>query len=237
VDGQPETRVGTKVDPRSQEVEIDGRILRPDQLTRSYYLLNKPSGVVCTNELRENRPRAVDLVTDTKKGRIYTVGRLDEDSKGLILLTSDGDFAQRVAHPRYGVSKTYVVKVRGRIDDAAVQRIREGVHLSEGRTTGARILVLKRTNVYSTLSVTLREGMNREIRRAFARVGSKVVDLKRTRIGPLTERGLRIGRWRALSGEEVEALLEEADEAQASQRRGAREKTRSKPATGRGKRT
>lgn len=237
VDGEPEIRVGTKIDTSSQTVEVDGRILRPDGLARRYYLLNKPSGVVCTNARNETRPRAVDLITDPAKGRIYTVGRLDEDSKGLILLTTDGEFAQRVSHPRFGVSKTYVVKVQGRIDDAALQRVREGVHLSEGRTSGARVVVLKRMHTYSTLAVTLREGMNREIRRAFARVGAKVVDLKRTRIGMLTDRGLRVGRWRALSREEVEALLNDADEVRASERRDTPKPARRSTGAARGKRT
>ena len=216
IDGEPVTELGTRVDPERQEVEVGGVILRaPGE--RRYYLLNKPAGVVCTNDRRETRPRAVDLVVDRYKGRIYTVGRLDEESKGLILLTSDGDFAQRVAHPRFGVPKTYRVKVRGRIDDESIQKVRAGVHLAEGRTSGARILVRRRTREYSTLDVTLREGMNRELRRAFARVGYKVVDLKRTRIGPLSDRGLGVGRWRPLSREEVEALLTAGSRADAEE--------------------
>lgn len=207
VDGEPVVELGIKIDPTVQEVEVGGRVLRAEGNARQYYLLNKPQGVVCTNERRETRPRAIDLVTDRDKGRIYTVGRLDEDSTGLIILTNDGEFAQRIAHPRYGVPKSYKVKLEGKITDAAVQKVREGVHLSEGRTGGARILIQRRTPKYSHLSVTLREGMNREIRRAFARVGFKVVALERTDIGPLNNRGLRVGRWRALSREEVEGLL------------------------------
>jgi len=207
VDGAPVTRLGTKILPHEQRVEIDGFILRPENAKRRYYLLNKPAGVLCTNERRETRPRAIDLITAREKGRIYTVGRLDEESKGLILLTNDGEFAQRVAHPRYGVPKTYSVKVRGHIAEEAVQKIREGVHLSEGRTGGARIIVRRRGREYSALDVTLLEGMNREVRRVFARVGHKVIDLKRISIGALTVRGLRIGSWRALTRAEVESLL------------------------------
>jgi 23S rRNA pseudouridine2605 synthase len=206
VDGELTTELGTKIDPEKQSVEIDGYVLKPGGMRRRYYLLNKPAGVVCTNEPRETRPRAVDLITDARKGRIYTVGRLDEESKGLILLTNDGDFANRIMHPRYGVEKTYVVRVAGKIDDAALQKIRDGVHLAEGRTAGARVLVDKRLRDQSTLTLTLREGMNREIRRAFAAVGFKVLDLRRTRIGPLSERGMKIGRWRELTNEEGEAL-------------------------------
>jgi 23S rRNA pseudouridine2605 synthase len=210
VDGEPVTQLGTKVDPRVQRVEVDGMLLREGG-ERRYYLLNKPAGVVCTNERRETRPRAIDLITDKNKGRIYTVGRLDEESKGLILITSDGEFAQRIAHPRHGVTKTYRVRLQGKIPDEAVQKLREGVYLSEGKTGGARILVQRRTPKSSTLVVTIKEGKNREVRRVFARVGFNVIDLVRTDIGPLTHRGLRPGKWRALSREEVEALLAASD--------------------------
>jgi 23S rRNA pseudouridine2605 synthase len=149
----------------------------------------------------------VDLITDPWKGRIYTIGRLDEESRGLILLTNDGEFAHRIMHPRHGVLKTYRVKVAGRIDDEALTKIREGVRLSEGRTSGARIVVESRRNDSSQLEVTIQEGMNREIRRAFAKVGYKVVDLERVRIGSLTSRGVKTGRWRELVRAEIDALL------------------------------
>jgi len=211
VDGEPATELGLRVDPARQRIEIDGFVLKPRGSRRRYYLLNKPAGVVCTSEPRETRPRAIDLVTDPEKGRIYTVGRLDEASQGLILLTNDGLFADRIMHPRYGVQKTYLVRVRGEIDDRALQKVREGVHLSEGRTSGARILVEKRGRGHSVLTVTIREGMNREIRRTFARVGYKVLDLRRIRIGPITDRGLKTGRWRELERREVEALVSGGD--------------------------
>ena len=124
-------------------------------------------------------------------------------------MTSDGEFADRIAHPRFGVEKRYLVKVPGRITDEAVMKIREGVHLAEGRTAGARVLVQRRTANGSTLEVTIQEGKNREVRRVFARVGYKVLSLTRTSIGPLSIRGLKEGRWRALSREEVEGLLME----------------------------
>ena len=216
IDGEPVVALGTKVDPSNQTVEVDGVLLKPEGLERCYYLLNKPPGVVCTNEKRETRPRAMDLITDPKKGRIYTVGRLDEDSLGLILLTNDGEFAQRVAHPRFGIPKTYRVRVQGKIEDETLQKVRDGVHLSEGRTAGARIIVKRRTVSQSQLEVTIREGKNREVRRVFARVGHKVTSLVRTRIGPLDDRGLKVGRWRALSRAEVESMLEMSTESWAA---------------------
>ena len=209
VDGEPVTQLGTRIDPSSQRVEVGGDVLKPDRLRLRYFLLNKPPGVVCTNERRESRPRAIDLISDPKAGRIYTVGRLDEDSSGLILLTNDGEWANRIMHPRYQIEKSYRVKVRGKIDDEALEKVRSGVHLSEGKTGGARVLIKKRDTDYSHLIVNLTEGMNREIRRAFARIGFKVVDLERVRIGPLTLAGIkRPGRWRELTMKEAQAVLD-----------------------------
>lgn len=208
VDGELVTELGTKIDPLEQLVEVDGEPLREERGgTKRYYLLNKPAGVVCTNDEREQRARAIDLISDRYKGRIYTVGRLDEASKGLIILTNDGDFANRVMHPRYGVSKTYMVKLKGRIGDNDLQRVRDGVYLAEGKAAGARVVVRKRTRDSSLLLVTLYEGMNREIRRMFASVGFTVTDLRRARIGPITDRGLKEGHWRYLERDEIEALL------------------------------
>jgi 23S rRNA pseudouridine2605 synthase len=206
VDGEVVRELGLRIDPSRQEVEVDGRIFKPEGTRKRYYLLNKPRGVVCTNEEREIRPRAVDLITDARKGRVFTVGRLDEESEGLILITNDGDFAQRVQHPRYGVEKTYEVDVFGKVEDESLRKIREGVHLAEGRTSGARVLVKSRRAELSRLTVTLGEGMNREIRRVFARIGHKVLRLRRVRIGPLGDRGLKPGRWRELTREEIVVL-------------------------------
>ncbi|MFT5284374.1 MAG: 23S rRNA pseudouridine2605 synthase [Planctomycetota bacterium] len=211
IDGEIITQLGTIVDPEAQRVEIDGCILKPDKVNRRYYLLNKPAGVVCTNERRESKLRAIDMVTDRNKGRIYTVGRLDEDTVGLVILTSDGDFANLVMHPRYGVSKTYMVKIIGQIDDESLMKIRGGIFLSDGKTAGARVLVKKRSARQSTLLVTLHEGKNREVRRIFARFGWKVSALKRIRIGELTDRGLKVGHWRALKSSEVKILRELAE--------------------------
>lgn len=235
VDGEVVRELGVRVDPTVQEVEVDGQVFRAQGARRRYYLLNKPRGVVCTNEERETRPRAVDLITDPRKGRIFTVGRLDEESEGLILITNDGDFAQRVMHPRYGVEKTYEVEVFGRIEDEAIDRVRGGVHLSEGRTAGARVLVKSRKHDSSRLSVSIREGMNREIRRSFARVGHKVLHLRRVRIGPISDRGLKPGRWRELEPAEVRELLSGGAPAPAGRPRRSGDRPPRKPRTHSGK--
>jgi len=212
VDEQVVTELGLKIDPANQRIEIDGVVLKPERTRLRYYLLHKPRGVVCTNERREARLRAIDLITDPDKGRIYTVGRLDEDSQGLILLTNDGEFANRVAHPRYGVKKTYSVKLRGRVEPDAIEKVRKGIWLAEGRTAPAFVKVLKRTSEWSLVTITLNEGKNREVRRVFAAVGYNVLQLRRTHIGTLSDRSLKEGRWRPLLREELRELLEQSRE-------------------------
>jgi 23S rRNA pseudouridine2605 synthase len=218
IDGEMCTELGRRVDPDEHKVEVDGVVLKRGGAPKRYYLLNKPSGVICTNERREARTRAIDLITDRDKGRIYTVGRLDEDTEGLILLTSDGDFAHHIMHPRFEVPKTYLVKLKGRIADEDLQKVREGVYLADGKTGGARVLVRRRSPVDSILWVTISEGKNREVRRVFARLGHAVVQLRRIRIGSLTDRGLKTGRWRVLTRGEVREMLELADSGEATLR-------------------
>jgi 23S rRNA pseudouridine2605 synthase len=204
VDGRVVRELGTKVDPSVAVIEVDGRTLpRPPRVV---YALNKPPGVVCTSAPEESRPRAIDLVHDPSGARLFPVGRLDADSEGLILLTNDGDLANRIAHPRYGMAKTYFVEVRGRVDAPALEKIRRGVWLAEGRTSGARVFVRKKLANGTVLLVTIREGMTREIRRAFAKVGFSVVRLKRVAVGPISVRGLRTGSYRRLDRDEVDAL-------------------------------
>jgi 23S rRNA pseudouridine2605 synthase len=208
VDGKVVTALGTRVDPARQRIEVDGIVLQPMGERPRYYLLNKPRGVVCTNDPREGRPRAIDLVTDRHKGRIYTVGRLDEETEGLVILTNDGEFANRISHPRYGVQKTYWVDVRGRVDEETVRKMQQGVRLAEGLAGFERVRVQKKGEERSILLVTLGEGKNREVRRVLAQLGLPVRHLRRVEIGPLRDRKLKSGQWRVLTKSEVGALLE-----------------------------
>ena len=207
IDGKLATELGQRVDPARQKVEVDGVVLRSTGERLAYYLLNKPKGVVCTNDPREARPRAVDLITDKKKVRIYTVGRLDEDTEGLVILTNDGEFANRVSHPRYGLKKTYWVDVRGRVDDASIDQMRNGVRLSDGWCAFERVQVVKRHGERSILRVTLSEGKNREVGRVLAALDLPVRNLRRIEIGPLQDRRLKLGQWRTLTRSEVGELL------------------------------
>jgi len=207
IDGKIVTELGRRVDPAKEKVEVDGVVLRPTGERLAYYLLNKPAGVVCTNDPREARPRAVDLITDKRKGRIYTVGRLDGDTEGLVILTNDGEFANRISHPRYGVKKTYWVDVRGRVDDASIDQMRKGVRLSDGWCAFEKVQVVKRHGERSILLVTLAEGKNREVRRVLAALDLPVKNLRRIQIGPLEDRRLKVGHWRVLTRGEVGELL------------------------------
>ena len=207
VDDEIVTELGTRIDPETQRVEVDGVVLRPAGERKRYYLLNKPAGVLCTNDPRENRTRAIDMITDRNKGRIYTVGRLDEETVGLVLLTNDGDFANRIGHPRYGVQKVYKVVVSGRVDENTLRKLRSGVRLSDFRSDFESVWLKKRSEYRSTLLVTLQGGRNREIRRVFAKLGFPVRELRRVQVGSLNDRGLRVGFWRPLTHAEVREML------------------------------
>ena len=204
LNGKVVDELGTRVDPGTDEVAYDGEKITLEAPV--YVLFNKPKDVVCTNARNEVRKRAVDFLAGVR-GRIYTVGRLDAESEGLILLTNDGDFAQAVAHPRHGVPKTYAVLVRGRVAPESLKKARGGVWLAEGRTGGGDMRIERMSRDRTYLKVTLREGKNREIRRVFSRLGHNVISLKRTRIGALSLHGLRAGGHRFLRPEEVRALL------------------------------
>jgi len=195
----------------AETIRLDGRPVKRPRATarKTYFILNKPRGVVCTSSDPEGRRRAVDLVPPAA-GRVYCVGRLDIDSTGMLILTNDGDLTEKLTHPRYGVPKTYVAEVDGRVESPAIEKLKGGLYLDGSRTQRSRIKVLRRGPKQTLLEITLREGRNREIRRLLARVGHKVRRLKRTAIGPITVRGLKVGNFRALTSAEVNRLRKAA---------------------------
>jgi len=203
VDRQVVNRLGTRVDPARQEIRVDGVRLRPSRLV--YYVLNKPRHVVSTNADPSGRPRVIDLLPPGKE-RLFPVGRLDISSEGLILVTNDGDLANRLTHPRYGVEKTYVVEVAGQLDRDGLAALRKGAYLAEGfaRPTSASIRGVRTQS--TILEIVLAEGRNREIRRLLARLGHKVMRLKRIAIGPVRLGELAKGDYRPLSRDEVRKL-------------------------------
>jgi pseudouridine synthase len=187
---------------KSNRVAVDGRpvSLEPQE----YHLLNKPRGVVATAHDPQGRRKVTDLVRS--RGRLYPVGRLDIDTSGLILLTNDGELANRLMHPRYEVEKTYTARVRGKVEGRALQRLRSGVELDDGRTRPARVTVLEGDAKTTTIELVIREGRNRQVRRMCEAVGHPVFELTRTAYGPLHLGGLPVGRSRELEPGELSEL-------------------------------
>lgn len=202
VDGATITTLGTKVDPQRQKITVDGQPIRVRR--HVYYVLNKPPGVLSTSHDESGRLRAIDLI-DSRE-RVYTVGRLDKSSEGLIVITNDGDLANQLTHPRYGVEKTYLVRVVGQPTQEHLQRLRAGIHLAEAFAKVAEVRVKKQMQNCTDLEIILREGKNREIRRVMASLGHKVVSLKRIAIGPIRLGEMPRGTYRELTREEIMAL-------------------------------
>lgn len=200
VDGETVLDPARDVDERSR-VSVDGRALSGPE-PRVTYALHKPVGVVSTARDTHGRKTVLDLVPDAG-ARLYPVGRLDADTSGLILLSNDGELANRLTHPRFEVAKTYYARVGGAaISDAALQRLRAGVELDDGITAPAHA---RRLGAHE-LELTIHEGRNRQVRRMCDAVGHPVRELRRERFGPLALDGLRPGEHRRLSGRELESL-------------------------------
>jgi 23S rRNA pseudouridine2605 synthase len=191
--------LGRRVDAKSERVEVDGIPVSADP-DLVYYLLNKPAGVVTTASDTHGRPTVVALVPDTP--RVFSVGRLDADTEGLLLMTNDGDLAHRLTHPSFGIEKEYLAEVEGEPSAADVRRLARGVELDDGMTAPAKVSLLGPR----TLRITLHEGRNRQVRRMCEAVGHPVRRLVRTRLGPLLDRRLRPGEWRTLTAAEIKGL-------------------------------
>ncbi|WP_447645815.1 pseudouridine synthase [Nocardioides zeae] len=212
VDGEVVTRLGTKVDPRTAVIRVDGRRLPPIS-PHVYLVLNKPLGVVSTMSDPEGRRNLGDLVADRPE-RLFHVGRLDTDTSGLILLTNDGDFAHRMAHPSFEVDKTYVAEVDGQVSRETLAELRDGVTLDDGPVTVRAVKVVEKGAGGATgrtiVELVIHEGRNRIVRRLLQHVGHPVRRLTRTKIGPVELRGMRNGELRDLTREELGALLDRA---------------------------
>jgi 23S rRNA pseudouridine2605 synthase len=207
IDHEVVTELGTRVDPDKQAIRVDG--VRLPRAQRVYYAVNKPKGALCTNRDPSGRPRVIDLVPSREK-RLFTVGRLDMHSEGLILVTNDGELANRLTHPRYGVEKTYRVLVAGHPTREQISQLRRGVHLAEGLARVAGVRINSRYKQSTNLEMVLTEGRNREIRRLLARMGHKVLSLVRIAIGPVRLGNLAPGDYRRLSRQEIQTLRKSA---------------------------
>ncbi|HQX51920.1 MAG TPA: pseudouridine synthase [Planctomycetaceae bacterium] len=203
VDGEVVTDPARGVDHTKQDIRLDAEKLRPPKFR--YYLVNKPRGFLCTNSDPQGRPRAIDLVPAGDQ-RLFTVGRLDENTEGMLLVTNDGDLAQRLAHPRFEVIRRYRCLVAGFPQPDILHQLREGMYFADGYFKFRSVRVFKRRGQSTILELELQEGKNREIRRLMARVGHKVLALERVAFGPLKLGSLPPGRSRELSSFEVRQL-------------------------------
>lgn len=207
VNGEIQRELGSRIDPETDDVRVDGVVVQLD-VSKRYFVLNKPRGVVSTMNDENGRPDLREFA-DEVEDRLYNVGRLDTDTSGLLILTNDGELAHRLAHPSFGVQKTYIAKVRGRVTAAVIQQLKDGVELADGpiHADRAKLLPGGSGDAHSLVEVTLHSGRNRIVRRMLAEVGHPVVELVRRQFGPLHLGTLRVGELRELSSGERGALL------------------------------
>jgi len=210
VNGRIVTEQGMRIDPERDVVRVDGSRIPPPR-RHLYLVLNKPRGVVSTLDDPQGRRTLDDLLGSLRHGkqsRLFHVGRLDTDTEGLLILTNDGDFAQRLAHPSFEVPKTYLAEVAGSVTPATVKRLREGLTLDDGPVRPTAVKLVSTTGEKSLIKITLLEGRNRIVRRTMEAVGHPVRRLSRTGIGPVRLGNLKVGAFRELSRDELGALLD-----------------------------
>ncbi len=206
VNGRVVTEQGRRVDPEIDVIRVDGSRIPPPR-RHLYLALNKPRGVVSTMDDPQGRRTVADLI-DERKGRLFHVGRLDTDTEGLLILTNDGDFAQRLAHPSYEVPKTYLAEVTGVVGPAVLRRLREGLTLEDGPVRPTSVKLISTATEKSLIKITLQEGRNHIVRRTMEAVGHPVRRLSRTGIGPVRLGNLKIGEVRELTRDELGGLLD-----------------------------
>jgi 23S rRNA pseudouridine2605 synthase len=219
VNGATIRELGTKADPSRDDIRVDGRRIKIVERYR-YVLLNKPRGYVTTRSDPQRRPTVIDLIGGVTE-YVYPVGRLDFDSEGLLLLTNDGDLAARLTHPSHGVARVYEARVLGIPDPRDVERLSRGIVIDGRRTSPADVKVRPhgRDAREATLSIAIREGRNRQVRKMCEGIGHPVTHLKRVAIGPIHDPNLKLGSWRNLTEEEVSRLRKASESTRPAPRR------------------
>ncbi len=202
VNGEQITLQGYKIKP-GDEIEFDGRSLKNE--TKIYILLNKPAGYLSTVQDPYGRPTVKELLEGIAE-RVYPVGRLDLDTEGLLLLTNDGEFSNKMIHPRYQIGKKYQAWVEGRVENQSLKQLEQGVKLDDGPTSPAEVRVLQQKADLTLLEISIHEGRKRQVKRMCRAVGHKVVKLKRTNFAFLSLQGVELGKYRHLTANEVECL-------------------------------
>ena len=213
VDGRVVRELGTKVDPKKSRIELDGKTLASEEFV--HYVLNKPAGMVTTLDDPEGRPSVGDLIQEIPE-RVYPVGRLDYDAEGVLIVTNDGELANRLMHPRYGVRRTYDAKVKGVPSEAVLDRLRDGVRLEDGMAKPLSVAVVGRATRNTWVRVEVAEGRPHLVKRIFDAIGHPVQRLRRVDYGGLTVDDLSPGHFRALSKNEVACLRDALEHGEAS---------------------
>ena len=204
VNGQPVTELGAKVDPLHDHVTVDGKAVRAKR--KIYLALNKPRGLVCSHKDELGRPTIFELLPK-EWSHLHSVGRLDFNSEGLLFLTNDGELSLRLTHPRYGVHKTYIAAIDGRVAPEVLRRCTQGIQHMGERLKAEKARVLSSSNAQTVVELVLAEGKNREVRRLFEAQGHSVKRLQRIQVGKIKLGQLRPGRWRTLTPTEIKSLL------------------------------
>jgi 23S rRNA pseudouridine2605 synthase len=202
VNGKPQKTLGTKINSQVDKVEVDGKLIRPNS-EQLYLMLNKPKDALCTREDPRGRKTIYELFPPELKSRVFNVGRLDRDTTGLLLLTSDGEWANHWMHPRHEIPKIYRVLVRGHLDLPRLQNLRNGVQLKDKKTQPAQVTLLEASHGEALLEMVITEGMNRQIRRMMEVMGLEVLKLKRIGVGVLRLGTLAPGKYRRLTSKEI----------------------------------
>lgn len=197
--------IGSVIDPDHDVVSLNGMILKPQE-KRVMIMFNKPRGVMCTNQDPEGRKTTAEFFSGLPY-RLYNIGRLDYDSEGLLLITNDGDLANRIMHPRYTIDKTYYAVCNGELTEDKIAVLENGVLLSDGLTAPARIRSVKPDKNRTSFEITIHEGRNRQIRRMLEAVGHETLLLRRIRLGGLELGKLKRGEWRYLTEKEITSII------------------------------
>jgi len=207
VNGSKVTEQGVRVEIGKDKVSYLGKLIKPTE-KKYYIMLNKPVGYVSTVKDQFDRPTVVDILSEDIDDRLYPVGRLDFDTEGLLLMTNDGDFSYKITHPKHKINKTYIAILNGGITIKGIQKLREGVTLADGFTTSpAKVEIIDAKSGTTAVKITIHEGKNRQVRKMFEAVGSKVKELRRISIDTIELGNLPIGRWRYLTSHEINRLM------------------------------
>jgi len=208
VNGRIVRELGTKADPEKDAIKVSGKLIHLPQ-SKTYIVLNKPRGFITSMKDPEGRPVVTELLKGVK-ARVVPVGRLDYDTEGLLIMTNDGDLAHSLMHPSHVISKIYLAKVKGIIEDKAIERLEKGVKLREGVTAPARVKKLKKSVANSWVEITVHEGKYRQVRRMLEEVGYPVIKLIRVTYGSLALGNVPLGKYRHLTSDEVKLLKDES---------------------------